>query len=75
MSKKNKTKRLIERKKNIILYNNPQFLLFSFVFLKLFLASKHYPQQLNNLKLNKLFNPQKKKKKSHHRTDGEVKVK
>ena len=52
---------LIERKKKI-LYNNPQFLLFSFVFLKLFLASKHYPQQLNNLKLNKLFNPQKKKK-------------
>ena len=30
-------KRLIERKK-IIFYNNPQFLLFSFVFLKTFLS-------------------------------------
>ena len=37
MSNKKKTKRLIE-KKYIILYNNPQFLLFSFVFLKTFLS-------------------------------------
>ena len=38
MSKKKKTKRLIERKKKIILLYNPQFLLFSFVFLKTFLS-------------------------------------
>ena len=37
-TKKKKLKRLIERKKKLFFYNNPQFLLFSSIFLKTFLS-------------------------------------